>query len=93
MMDINGYELNKTCGCCPEQYDVYKDGEQVCYLRLRHGYFRGEYPYVGGKEVYSANTEGDGMFDDSERELHLTNAIEALDKEINNKEGLSNEKQ
>jgi len=29
--------LNKTCGACPEQYDVFLEGENVGYMRLRHG--------------------------------------------------------
>lgn len=63
-----------TCEACPEQYDAYIDGKQVAYLRLRHGYFYVTYPDVGGEVIYSANTMGDGMFDDSEREGHLVAA-------------------
>ncbi len=85
-MDINGYNLVLTCGACPEQYDVFKDGEQVGYLRLRHGFFRADYPDCGGETVYEASPNGDGMFDDSERQMYLENAIAALDKHI---EGLT----
>lgn len=34
----NGLEI-KGGGACPEQYDVFKDGQQVAYYRLRHGEF------------------------------------------------------
>lgn len=71
-------DLVKTCSACPEQYNAFIDGEQVGYLRLRHGYFRVEVPDVGGNTVYAAYTIGDGMFEDSEREYHLYRAKEAI---------------
>ena len=64
-------ELVQTCGACPEQYDAFIDGKQVGYLRLRHGYFTVQYPNVGGELVYEAETKGDGLFEDDEREGHL----------------------
>ena len=36
--------VEMTCFACPEQYDVFLDGEQVGYLRLKHGVFRCDYP-------------------------------------------------
>lgn len=86
---IKGYELYQTCGACPEQYDVMKDGKQVGYLRLRHGYFSVEYPDCGGKEVYEAEPKGDGEFFDDEREFYLNAAIDAIDKEHNNTKDLA----
>ncbi|HZH10603.1 MAG TPA: hypothetical protein VEZ24_09545 [Microvirga sp.] len=79
---INGYELLLTCGACPEQYDVLKDGEQVGYLRLRHGYFRADYPDCGGETVYEAEPDGDGEFLDEERGHYLTEAVNALDARL-----------
>jgi hypothetical protein len=80
------YRLVKTCGACPEQYDVFLGTEQVGYLRLRHGYFRADYPGCGHETVYEAHTRGDGCFnDDEERDLHLTRAIEAIDKKVRNR--------
>lgn len=73
-------KLVQTCGACPEQYDAYIDDERIGYLRLRHGYFSVEYPWVGGEVVYSVNTNGDGLFDDGEREGHLAAARLALIK-------------
>lgn len=76
---INGYKLVLTCGACPEQYDVYApDGKQIGYLRLRHGRFTAQYPDYMGSEVYSACPNGDGRFDDIEREHYLTDAVAAL---------------
>lgn len=72
---IKGYDLFMTCSACPEQYDVLKDGEQVGYLRLRHGRFTATYPDVRGNLVYDAHPMGDGIFEDQERLYHLTAAV------------------
>lgn len=77
-MNIDGYELLLTCGACPEQYDVYKDGKEVGYLRLRHGYFYAEAPF-GGETVYeTGDVKGDGRFLDDERDYHLRRAVRAI---------------
>lgn len=76
------FKLEQTCFACPEQYDVYLDGEQVGYLRLRHGYFRADFPDCGGKTVYTANPNGDGMFDYDEREYYINEALKAIAKEL-----------
>lgn len=70
-------ELKQTCGACPEQYDAYLGDEKVGYLRLRHGYFSVEVPY-GGEIIYSANTKGDGLFEEEERAFHLEMAKKAI---------------
>jgi hypothetical protein len=74
-------KLVKTCGACPEQYDAYIDGDNVGYLRLRHGSFTVEYR---GMQVYQANPQGDGIFDhDEERRFFLNRACEAILAEWN----------
>jgi hypothetical protein len=46
----------QTCPACPEQYDaVDETGQQVGYLRLRHGRFRVDYPHNGGTTIYEAD--------------------------------------
>lgn len=76
---IGGYRLVQTSSACPEQYEVFdSDGKQVGYLRLRHGYFRADYPDHGGDTVYEADTRGDGIFDDDERMPQLEAAVAAL---------------
>jgi len=76
---IHGYRLRQTCQACPEQYDVFDDlGQQVAYLRLRHGSFRANVPDVGGEEVYSAYPKGDGIFLQEERVQFLKEAIAAV---------------
>ena len=75
----NGIKLVRTCFACPEQYDALDaNGTQIGYLRLRHGEFTVEVPAVRGKQVYVALPDGDGMFDDDEREKYLIAAIEAI---------------
>lgn len=76
-------ELIKTCDACPEQYAAFdENGEQVGYLRLRHGTFRVDVPDTGGKTVYSAAPQGDGMFEDDERAYFLGKAIESIKEEL-----------
>jgi hypothetical protein len=74
----NGLELQMTCSACPEQYDVFKDGKQVAYYRLRHGEFSVDYPECGGETIYEAEPSGDGIFDDNERLVYLSKAMRAL---------------
>jgi hypothetical protein len=74
----NDINLVLTCGACPEQYDVLRGERQIGYLRLRHGYFRAEYPDSGGRTVYEARPEGDGIFEADEREQYLDAAVAAL---------------
>jgi hypothetical protein len=77
--EILGCRLKQTCGACPEQYDVFLEGQQIGYLRLRHGHFRVYYPdYMSDEIVYQASPDGDGVFEYNERSFYLTNAVEAL---------------
>lgn len=75
---IQGYRLYQTCGGCPEQYDVWRHGQQCGYLRLRHGYFRADYPQCGGETVFEAEPRGDGVFEPEERQDWLQQAIAAI---------------
>lgn len=81
-MEILGYRLEQTCSACPEQYDVFKGDLEVGYLRLRHGYFRADFPTCGATTVYEANTHGDGVFEEHERTFHLTRAVIAIHKAL-----------
>jgi hypothetical protein len=80
--DNNLIKLNLTCPACPEQYDAFMDGEQVGYLRLRHGEFRVDFPDCGGGTIYEAHPKGDGAFDDDEREFYLNEARRAIEKRL-----------
>lgn len=74
--------LKLTSRACPEQYDAYLGDRQVGYLRLRHGYFRVEYPDVGGEEIYSADPKGDGSFWEDERDYYLRFAVDAIQRRL-----------
>lgn len=81
--EIDGLKLVCTSGACPEQYDVFDSkGNQIGYLRLRHGHFRVDYPDCGGETVYQSDTKGDGIFDDEERMVELKRAVEAIKKRM-----------
>ena len=83
-MIIDRYVLVQTCKESPEQYTVYKDGEQVAYIRLRHGCFRVDAPICGAKEIfYTEACKGDGRFEDSERMTFLQQAVDAIKKHYN----------
>lgn len=76
---IENYRLVCTSMACPEQYDVFNsEGTQVGYLRLRSGWFRADVPVCGGKTVHEAYPRGDGLFDDDERQAHLTEAVRKI---------------
>lgn len=75
-------ELRLTCGACPEQYDAFLDGQQVGYLRLRHGHFTVEYPDCGGETIYEASPSGDGSFEDAERDHYLRFAVDAITRRL-----------
>jgi hypothetical protein len=78
----NGLEIKLTCGACPEQYDIFKDGTLVAYYRLRHGEFRVDYPNCMGETIFEASPKGDGIFDDDERIGYLTKAMREVLKKI-----------
>ena len=82
-MQIDNYDFVKTCGACPEQYDVFDaDGTQVAYVRLRWGCLTVKCPDVGGTEIYSADI-GDGLTgsfeSDQQRMYHLKEISERID--------------
>lgn len=76
------FKLDLTCWACPEQYDVYLEDGQVGYLRLRHGSFRCDYLDCGGETLYSAEPQGDGMFNKDERDYYLRKALAAILKKL-----------
>lgn len=80
-------EFIKTCGACPEQYDVFDENDnQVAYIRLRWGYLSVEYD---GKEIYSHTFSDDmkGSFDnEEERQKYLS----IIRKKIGWKEKVTN---
>lgn len=76
------YALECTCSACPEQYVVRVDGVKVGYMRLRWGEFEVYFPNVEGAVIYSADPEGDGAFEDNERDGYLRAAVEAIARRL-----------
>lgn len=74
----NGFDLQLTCSACPEQYDVFFDGNKAGYLRLRHGRFTLEYPDCMEELLLDEYPDGDGMFEQQERLVFLTKALRAI---------------
>ena len=88
---IHGYRLVGG-GACPEQYDVLdSQGNQVAYLRLRHGSYTVSVPDVGGKILYQAFPQGDGFFDDDERVKYLDESIKNIQRYYINREWIRDE--
>lgn len=80
---VGGFKFLRTCGACPEQYDVFDVNDtQVAYLRLRHGSFTVECPDVGGTVVFHEHPNGDGCFDNDERYDYLLNAVQAIEEHL-----------
>lgn len=82
----NGLEIKMTCPACPEQYDIFKNGKQVAYYRLKHGEFTVDYPTCLKEEIMNESPNGDGIFDDNERLIYLTKAMRAVISRINSEQ-------
>lgn len=80
--DKDGLTLEIICHACPESYNVFREGEQVAYLRLRHGEFTVTAPDVGGTLIYYAEPQGDGLFDNTERFHYLLEALKAIKDDL-----------
>lgn len=76
---IDDIRLQLTCPGCPEQYDALDTtGQQVGFLRLRHGYFRVDVPQCRANTIFEAYPKGDGVFHPDERMQYLTEAVRAI---------------
>jgi hypothetical protein len=53
VFEIGEFKFEVTCIACPEQYDIFKDGNLVGYARLRHGRFSVRMPNSQGKVVFT----------------------------------------
>lgn len=80
----NGLEIKLTSYACPEQYEIFQEGRQVAYYRLRHGEFRVDFPQCGGEIILCEYPNGDGIFDENERLIYLTKAIRKVLEKLNN---------
>lgn len=85
-MIVEGCKLIQTCPSNPEQYEVFWGDREIGYLRLRHGWFRADYPSCGGQTVYQAypacGSACGGMFAENERSFFLKEAVRAILKAV-----------
>lgn len=85
-MNIKGLDFIETSSCWPEQYDVKDlDGNQVGYVRLRHGVLYCKFPCAGGEIIYDCGFGNDyqGCFEnDEQRHIHLEIIANKLKKRI-----------
>jgi len=85
-MIIQKLNFVETCGACPEQYDVFKGGRQVGYVRLRWGTVTCDFPDCRGDTIYSHSFENDGwkgnFSDDAEREKYLNEIATMLNARL-----------
>jgi len=77
---IDGLDLFGTCTECPEQYNVFIGEKYIGYLHLRHGCFSASMKgsQYGEHVFYSEKSEGNGRFEDAEREGFLTQGVNAM---------------
>ena len=78
---IDEFELKCTCYAYPEQYDVFKEKEQIGYIRIRYGKLSCRIPDHNGKSVYNFvfNDIWKGEFyDEKERKLYLNECVDAI---------------
>ena len=81
-LNVKGLIFDKTTDCCPEQYDVYKTGKQIAYVRLRHGLLTADYfpdhIFANRERIFSYKydstspaTPFKGAFDDEKERNHM----------------------
>ena len=75
--------FEKTCNMCPEQYDVYYQGDAVAYVRLRWGWLIAE---MGNEEIYchKFDNEYKGEFDNEAERIQYLHKIEKAIMEVLN---------
>ena len=81
MMQVDAMKMKlvQTSPDCPEQYEAFDESDnQIGYLRLRHGWFRVDFPDHSGETIYEAHLKGDGVFDDDEKDFYLQEAYNAI---------------
>lgn len=75
-------ELRRVSKVMPESYELFRNGLEIGYLRLRHGHFKVYHISQPTNPVYDTGTIGEGSFQDQfERESELRAGIIAVLRE------------
>lgn len=73
---IDGLAFKLRTSACPEQWDVYKSGVKVAYVRLRHGYLKvmdADHSEIWWDNSESKDFDHDGVFaTEADRNHYLT---------------------
>ena len=79
-INIKKYKIIRSCGACPEQYDIILNNKFIAFIRLRHGILTCENPEQT-KIYYKDNINYDGSFWDNkkDRELFINKIIKKLE--------------
>lgn len=83
-MHIKGFDFVRTCTSHPEQYDVYRNGRLVGYVRLRYSLLTADVPYCGLPEYRQVFKQQFDDFDkgafvsDEERVEYLGKIADAI---------------
>lgn len=80
---MSHYEWRQTCFACPEQYDLYRGGTYVGYVRYRHGMLTAQaYDETNDTRprIYTAEVsrEDDGILTSEQREFYFPRIEHAL---------------
>ncbi len=87
--ELEDLKFKRITQMCPEQYDVFKNGKQVAYIRLRWGHFTVEAPDVYGKLVFEKQFKDHlkGAFAINERIKYLRLAAKKIKKKLQKPQG------
>lgn len=85
-MEIKGLYFENCGTCCPEQYDVWDENENlVGYVRLRFGHLTCEYPEVGGEEIYHTRVGDEWcgeLESEAQRKVYLSEIADKIFEKI-----------
>lgn len=90
--DFGSLKVIRSSYACPEAYTAYYENNKVGYLRLRNGIFRVDYypleiHKIGVEDsrevLYEAWAQADGLFDDYERNVTISMALNLIQLRLN----------
>lgn len=83
--ELNEFNVSMSCAGCPEQYEVYRKGQQLLYIRLRYGRLTVWYPDESGEVIFQHRFSDNykGVFESiEERNMYFNEIYDAYIKHI-----------